>query len=69
MDWKSTFIVNATTLGLSLTKVSESIKIGAMAVGIVWTIIQIVNGVNQFTDRRDRLRRIRKHKKKKKKND
>jgi|SaaInlV_120m_DNA_3_1039746.scaffolds.fasta_scaffold86684_2 hypothetical protein len=65
MDWKSTFIVNTATIGLTFTGISESVKIGAMLVGIVWTIIQIVNGVNQFTDRRNRLRNIKKARKKK----
>lgn len=71
MDWKSTALVNATTLGLTLTQLSESVKIGAMIVGIAWTCIQIANGVNIFIDRRDRLAAIKKEKKsrKSKKND
>lgn len=70
MDWKSTAMVNATTLiGLSMVDISEAVKIGAMIVGMAWTIIQIVNGVNQFTDRKDRLNRIRKERKKRKKDD
>lgn len=69
MEWKSTALVNATTIGISLTHISESVKIGAMIVGIVWTLIQITNGINQFRDRRDRLRSIRKAKKRKKKDD
>lgn len=71
MDWKSTALINATTLGLTLTQISESVKIGAMIVGIIWTCIQIVNGVNTFRDRRDRLADINKEKKarKRKKDD
>lgn len=71
MDWKSTALVNATTIGLSMTHISEAVKIGAMIVGMVWTFVQITNGVNQFRDRRDRLNKIKKEKKsrKNKKND
>jgi len=67
MDWKSTALINATTLGLTLTQISESVKIGAMIVGIIWTFIQIANGVNQFTDRKERLASIKKEKKRRKK--
>jgi hypothetical protein len=66
MDWKSTALVNATTIGLSMTHISEAVKIGAMIVGMVWTFVQITNGVNQFRDRRDRLNRIRKEKQRRK---
>lgn len=71
MDWKSTALVNATSIGLTFTHISEITKITAMVVGIAWTIIQIANGINQFTDRRDRLSAIKKEKKrrKEKKND
>lgn len=71
MDWKSTALVNATSIGLTFTHISEITKITAMVVGIAWTIIQIANGINQFTDRRDRLAAIKKEKKrrKEKKND
>ena len=69
MEWKSTALVNATTIGISLTHISEAVKIGAMVVGIVWTCIQIANGINQFSDRRNRLKSIRKAKKRKKKDD
>tara|TARA_R100000544_G_scaffold31962_1_gene18294 strand:+ start:276 stop:509 length:234 start_codon:yes stop_codon:yes gene_type:complete len=67
MDWKSTALINATTLGLTLTQISESVKIGAMIVGIIWTFIQIANGVNQFTDRKERLASIKKEEKRRKK--
>lgn len=66
MDWKSTFLVNTTTIGLTFTQISEVTKIAAMIVGMAWTIIQIVNGINQFTDRRDRLAAIKKEKKRRK---
>ena len=71
MDWKSTALVNATSIGLTFTHISEITKITAMVVGIAWTVIQIANGINQFTDRRDRLAAIKKEKKrrKEKKND
>tara|TARA_R110001632_G_scaffold167703_2_gene286233 strand:- start:1808 stop:2026 length:219 start_codon:yes stop_codon:yes gene_type:complete len=72
MDWKSTALVNATTIiGLSMIDISEAVKIGAMIVGICWTVVQIANGVNEFRDRRERLNKIRKEKKrrKNKKND
>lgn len=70
MDWKSTAMINATTLiGLSMVDISEAVKIGAMIVGMVWTVIQIINGVNQFKDRRDRLNRIKKERKKRNKDD
>lgn len=69
MEWKSTALVNATTIGISMTHISEAVKIGAMIVGIVWTLIQITNGVNQFLDRRHRLKSIKKAKKRKKKDD
>ena len=66
MEWRSTALVNATTLGISLTHISEAVKIGAMLVGIAWTFIQIANGINEFNDRRSRLKSIRRVKKKKK---
>ena len=66
MDWKSTFLVNTTTIGLTFTQISEVTKIAAMVVGMVWTIIQIANGINTFTDRRDRLAAIKKEKKRRK---
>jgi len=66
MDWKSTFLVNTTTIGLTFTQISEVTKIAAMLVGMAWTIIQIANGINQFTDRRDRLAAIKKEKKRRK---
>lgn len=69
MEWKSTALINATTLGISMTHISEAVKIGAMIVGIVWTCIQIANGINQFNDRRSRLKSIKKAKKRKKKDD
>lgn len=69
MDWKSTALVNMASIGLSMTQIDHSVKIGAMVVGIVWTIIQIVNGINVFLDRRSRINRVKKYKKKKKKND
>ena len=69
MDWKSTALVNMASIGLSMTQIDHSVKIGAMVVGIAWTIIQIVNGINVFLDRRSRINRIKKHKKKKKNND
>ena len=69
MDWKSTALVNMASIGLSMTQIDHSVKIGAMIVGIAWTIIQIVNGINVFLDRRSRINRIKKYKKKKKKND
>lgn len=67
MEWKSTALINATTIGLSMTQISEGIKIGAMLVGIVWTLIQITNGINQFSDRLHRLSKIKKAKGKKNK--
>jgi hypothetical protein len=66
MDWKSTFLVNTTTIGLTFTQISEVTKIAAMVVGMAWTIIQIANGINQFTDRRDRLAAIKREKKRRK---
>ena len=66
MDWKSTALINATSIGLTFTHISEITKITAMLVGIAWTIIQIANGINQFTDRRDRLSTIKKEKKRRK---
>ncbi len=66
MDWKSTFLVNTTTIGLTFTQISEVTKIAAMVVGMAWTIIQIANGINTFTDRRDRLKAIKKEKKRRK---
>tara|TARA_R110000737_G_C14520937_1_gene475419 strand:- start:759 stop:1007 length:249 start_codon:yes stop_codon:yes gene_type:complete len=66
MDWKSTALVNMASIGLSLTQIEHSVKIGAMIVGIAWTIIQIINGINVFLDRKSRLDRVKKYKKKKK---
>jgi len=66
MDWKSTFLVNTTTIGLTFTQISEVTKIAAMVVGMAWTVIQIANGINQFTDRRDRLAAIKREKKRRK---
>lgn len=66
MDWKSTFLVNATSIGLTFTHINEVTKIAAMVVGMAWTIIQIANGINQFTDRRDRLAAIKREKKRRK---
>ena len=66
MDWKSTFLVNTTTIGLTFTQISEVTKIAAMVVGMAWTIIQIANGINQFADRRDRLAAIKREKKRRK---
>lgn len=67
MDWKSTFLVNATSIGLTFTHINEVIKIAAMVVGMAWTIIQIANGINQFTDRRAAIKREKKRRKDKKK--
>lgn len=67
MDWKSTFIVNLTTIGLSMTAIDIGLKYGAMVVGIVWTIIQIINGIYTIIDRNKRIRRAYKIYKKKKK--
>lgn len=68
MDWKSTFIVNLTTIGLSMTAIDVGLKYGAMIVGIVWTVIQIINGTYTIIDRNKKIRRAYKiHKKKKKK--
>ena len=67
MDWKSTFLVNLTTIGLSMTAMDIGLKYGAMVVGIVWTIIQIINGVYAIIDRNKRIRRAYKIYKKKKK--
>lgn len=67
MDWKSTFLVNLTTIGLSMTAIDIGLKYGAMVVGIVWTIIQIINGIYTIIDRNKRIRRAYKIYKKKKK--
>ena len=67
MDWKSTFLVNLTTIGLSMTAIDVGLKYGAMVVGIVWTIIQIINGIYTIIDRNKRIRRAYKIYKKKKK--
>ena len=67
MDWKSTFLVNLTTIGLSMTAIDVGLKYGAMVVGIVWTIIQIINGIYTIIDRNKRIRRAYKMYKKKKK--
>lgn len=67
MDWKSTFLVNLTTIGLSMTAIDIGLKYGAMIVGIVWTIIQIINGVYSIIDRNKRVRRAYKIYKKNKK--
>lgn len=67
MDWKSTFLVNLTTIGLSMTAIDVGLKYGAMIVGIVWTIIQIINGIYTIIDRNKRIRRAYKIYKKKKK--
>ncbi len=67
MDWKSTFIVNLTTIGLSMTAIDVGLKYGAMVVGIVWTVVQIINGVYSIVDRNKRIRRAYKIYKKKKK--
>ena len=47
MEWRSTALINATTIGISLTHISEAVKIGAMLVGIAWTFIQIANGIKK----------------------
>lgn len=67
MDWKSTFLVNLTTIGLSMTAIDVGLKYGAMVVGIVWTIIQIINGIYTIIDRNKRVRRAYKIYKKNKK--
>lgn len=67
MDWKSTFLVNLTTIGLSMTTIDIGLKYGAMVVGIVWTVIQIINGIYAIIDRNKRVRRAYKIYKKKKK--
>lgn len=67
MDWKSTFLVNLTTIGLSMTAIDVGLKYGAMIVGIVWTIIQIINGIYTIIDRNKRVRRAYKIYKKNKK--
>ena len=67
MDWKSTFLVNLTTIGLSMTAIDVGLKYGAMVVGIIWTIIQIINGIYTIIDRNKRIRRAYKIYKKKKK--
>lgn len=67
MDWKSTFIVNLTTIGLSMTAIDIGLKYGAMVVGIVWTVIQIINGIYTIIDRNKRIRRAYKIYKKNKK--
>jgi len=69
MDWKSTFLVNLTTIGLSMTAIDVGLKYGAMIVGIVWTKIQIINGNYTIIDRNKRIRRAYKIYKKKKKKD
>tara|TARA_B110000908_G_C10238157_1_gene444562 strand:+ start:896 stop:1120 length:225 start_codon:yes stop_codon:yes gene_type:complete len=55
MEWRSTALINVASLGLSLTQIDQTVKITAMGVGIVWTLIQIVNGINVFLDRRARI--------------
>lgn len=67
MDWKSTFLVNLTTIGLSMTAIDVGLKYGAMVVGIVWTVIQIINGIYTIIDRNKRIRRAYKIYKKNKK--
>lgn len=67
MDWKSTFLVNLTTIGLSMTTIDVGLKYGAMIVGIVWSIIQIINGIYSIMDRNKKVRRAYKIYKKKKK--
>jgi len=67
MDWKSTFLVNLTTIGLSMTSIDIGLKYGAMIVGIVWSIIQIINGIYSIMDRNKKVRRAYKIYKKKKK--
>ena len=68
MDWKSTFIVNLTTIGLSMTAIDIGLKYAVMIVGLVWTTIQIINGIYTIIDRNKKIRRAYKiHKKKKKK--
>lgn len=67
MDWKSTFLVNLTTIGLSMTTIDVGLKYGAMIVGIIWSIIQIINGIYSIMDRNKKVRRAHKIYKKKKK--
>jgi len=67
MDWKSTFLVNLTTIGLSMTTIDVGLKYGAMIVGIIWSIIQIINGIYSIMDRNKKARRAYKIYKKKKK--
>ena len=68
MDWKSTFVVNLATVGLSMTAIDIGLKYAVMIVGLVWTIIQIINGIYTIIDRNKKIRRAYKiHKKKKKK--
>lgn len=56
MDWKSTALINVTSLGLSLTQINETVKIVAMMAGIVWTVVQIINGINIFIDRKNKIK-------------
>ena len=67
MDWKSTFVVNLTTIGLSMTAIDVGLKYAVMVVGLVWTIIQIINGIYTIIDRNKKIRRAYKIRKKKKK--
>ena len=66
MELKSTLIVNATAWLITAMSINTAVQIIALIVGIVYTLVQIISGIQNIQSHSykvNRARRIRKRKK------
>lgn len=65
MDFKSAFIINATAWSIGLVDIHEAIKIAALIVGTVYTVVLIMKGLAELEDRRYKIKRAKEERKRK----
>ena len=67
MDFKSTFIINLTAWGIGMADIHEAVKIAALIVGTIYTIVQILKGLAELEDRKYRINKAKAERKRRKK--
>lgn len=67
MDFKSTFIINLTAWGIGMADIHEAVKIAALIVGTIYTIVQILKGLAELEDRKYRIKKAKAERKRRKK--
>jgi uncharacterized membrane protein (DUF106 family) len=67
MDFKSTFIINLTAWGIGMADIHEAVKIAALIVGTIYTIVQILKGLAELEDRKYRINKAKEERKRRKK--